>query len=201
MKTLARYFVNGLLFLIPVVVTVYVIVWVFRSIDSGVQQIIIRNPAGVLPQWWVTGLGVLISLTVITIVGVLTKLFITQPVVQLVERIFGRLPLVKLLYSSIKDLVGAFVGDEKKFDQPVLVNLLPGSDAKALGFITRQSMEFWGLKNEVAVYFPQSYNFAGSVLIVPAERVKPLHADSADVMAFIVSGGVSGPTESAVEAT
>jgi uncharacterized membrane protein len=101
-------------------------------------------------------------------------------------------PLVKLLYSSIKDLVGAFVGDQKKFDQPVIVNVMPGGSAKALGFVTRKSMDFLGLEKSVAVYFPQSYNFAGSVLIFPLDQVQPIQADSSEVMAFIVSGGVSG---------
>ena len=196
MKTIAKYFVNGLLFLIPVVVTVLVIVKVFSAIDTAVRQIVFRGPAGSEPDWWITGLGVIISLVVIIIFGMLTSLFITRPITQLVEKLFARLPLIKLLYSSVKDLIGAFVGDKKKFDQPVMVELLAGSNAKALGFITRKSMEFWELKDEVAVYFPQSYNFAGSVLIVPASQVKPLKADSSDVMAFIVSGGVSGPAAS-----
>ena len=76
--------------------------------------------------------------------------------------------------------------------EPVLVALLPGSSARALGIITRESLAELGLPGDVAVYLPQSYNFAGQVLVVPASAVTPLDAPSSDVMAFIVSGGVSG---------
>jgi len=194
MKKLLKYFCKGLLFIVPVAVTIYVIYWLFVSIDQTVLKIIMPDQVpGTEPAWWRTGLGVLILLVVITLVGVLASLFVTRPLLQLVEKIFGRLPLVKLLYSSIKDLIGAFVGDKKKFDQPVLVTLVSGGSAKALGFITRKSLDFWQMDDEVAVYLPQSYNFAGNLLIVPRDQVKPLHADSSDVMAFLVSGGVSGP--------
>jgi len=186
MKRLAKYFVNGLLFLIPTAVTVYVVIWVLRAIDSRMQSLL---GAG---DWWVKGLGVVLLLGGITTVGFFSSLFITRPLLQLVEKVFARLPFVKLLYGSIKDLVGAFVGEKKKFDQPVMVNFMPAGNAKALGFVTRKSLDFLGLTEEVAVYFPQSYNFAGNVVIVPADQVKLLEADGAEVMAFIVSGGVSG---------
>lgn len=195
MKIVVKYFVNGLLFLVPVLVTVYVVYWVFSTIDHAVGSLIVAGLDETEPSWWVSGLGVVISLVFITLVGLLTRLFITRPITQLVERLFGKLPLIKLLYGSIKDLVGAFVGEKKRFDKPVLVELVPGSSAKAMGFVTRESMEFMGLADELAVYFPQSYNFAGSVLIVPKSQITPLDVDSSDVMAFIVSGGVSGKAE------
>ena len=192
-KAFAKYFASGLLFLIPVGATVWIVYWLFTTVDSEVMKIFPAADAGTgEPGWWVTGVGVLISVAVITVVGVLTSLFITRPILQLVEKILGRLPLIKLLYSSIKDLIGAFVGEEKKFDKPVMVNLIPNGNAKALGFVTRQSLECLGLKDEMAVYLPQSYNFAGSVLIVHRDQVTPIEADSSEVMAFIVSGGVSG---------
>ena len=191
MKPIVKYFANGLLFLIPVGATVYIVYWIFSTIDTLVRDLIVRDSTGP-SQWWFTGLGVLITLGFIFGVGLLTSLFITRPLTQLVEKVFARTPLIKLLYSSIKDLIGAFVGDQKKFDQPIMVTLIPGSNVKALGFVTRRTMEIFGLQDEVAVYLPQSYNFAGSVLIVPAAQITPIDADSADVMAFIVSGGVSG---------
>jgi len=61
-----------------------------------------------------------------------------------------------------------------------------------MGFVTKESLGFLGLTDYVAVYLPQSYNFAGAVLIFPAKQVKPLEIGSSDAMAFIFSGGVSG---------
>ena len=187
MKRLITYFGSGLLFLVPVGASVYVVCWLFGTIDGTVKKLL-----GEHLGWWVSGLGVLISLAVIILVGALTSLFITRPILQLVEKIFGRLPLIKLLYSSIKDLIGAFVGEKKKFDKPVLVDLLGQGKSRMLGFVTRHSLECLGLKDEMAVYLPQSYNFAGSVVVVRREQVTELDADSSEVMAFIVSGGVSG---------
>lgn len=186
MRRLAKYFISGLLFLIPVMVSVYIVYWVFSTVDR-----LVRELSG--QQWedWIPGLGVVISLAVITGVGVLSSLFITRPILQLVEKIFERVPLIKLLYSSIKDLVGAFVGDKKKFDKPVLVKLTRDGDAKLLGFITSESLEFLSIKDEVSVYCPHSYNFSGCMIIVPRDQVTPIDADSSEVMAFIVSGGVS----------
>ena len=148
MKILAKYFAKGLLFLIPLGATVYVVYWVFSTIDGAMRALILGESG---QDWWVSGLGVVISLAVITGVGVLTSLFIMRPILQLIEKLFSRLPLVKLLYSSVKDLIGAFVGEKKKFDQPVLVKVMPESNVKMAGFITRKSLEMFGLENEVAV--------------------------------------------------
>jgi uncharacterized membrane protein len=104
---------------------------------------------------------------------------------------FRRLPLVKMIYTSVKDLIGAFVGDKKGFNKPVKATLLPGSNVHVLGFITEESLSKFGLEDTVAVYLPQSYNFAGNLILVPKEQVTPIDADSGDVMAFIVSGGIS----------
>jgi uncharacterized membrane protein len=128
---------------------------------------------------------------VITIVGFVSSNFITSRLVRLVEKIFTKLPLVKMIYTSIKDLIGAFVGDKKSFDKPVLVTIAPGCSIQAIGFITRDSLENIGCADKVAVYLPQSYNFAGNLIVVPKDQVTPLSVESGDLMAFIVSGGVS----------
>jgi uncharacterized membrane protein len=107
------------------------------------------------------------------------------------EQVLGRLPLVKLLYGSMRDLVNAFVGEKKSFDRPVAVTLLAGSGLRALGFVTKDALSL-GSEELCAVYFPQSYNFAGNLLLVPRAQVEPLGVSGSDLMAFVVSGGVSG---------
>lgn len=179
MKRIAQYFVNGLLFLVPVVITIYIFYLVFVKIDG-------------LLKFPIRGVGFVTTLVLVTLVGFLASNFLTRRMLNLVDGLLNRLPLVKLLYSSIKDLIGAFVGDKKRFDKPVLVNLLADGNAYALGFITRESLDNLGLEDMVAVYLPQSYNFAGNLLVFPREQVRPLDANSSEVMTFIVSGGVSG---------
>lgn len=178
MKYLVKCFFKGLLVFVPVALTVFAIFWIFTKLDGLLS----------LP---VPGFGLIITLVFITLVGLLASNFIGKKCVALVDRLFTKLPLAKLLYSAIKDIVGAFTGEKKSFDTPAIVELTPDGP-KAVGFITRDSLEFLSLSDHVAVYFPQSYNFAGSLLLFPSERVIPLDVDSSEAMAFVVSGGVSG---------
>jgi uncharacterized membrane protein len=112
-------------------------------------------------------------------------------ITEAVEAFVERLPFVRLLYNSTKDLLNAFVGEKRRFDAPVLVSMSADGAIRTFGFITQQSMEKLGLTEDVAVYFPQSYNFAGQLVVVPAARVSRLDAQSSEVLAFIVSGGVT----------
>lgn len=179
MKRLANYFLRGLLVIAPVAITVYVCVWIFERIDGLLG----------LP---IPGLGFLLTLGVITLVGFLASNLLAISFVSVLERVMTRLPFIRLLYTSTKDLLDAFVGEKRRFDTPVVVSVTPDGGAKALGFVTMRTLEQLGIGQYVAVYFPQSYNFAGNLLLVPADRVTPLAVDSAAVMAFIVSGGVTG---------
>jgi uncharacterized membrane protein len=179
MKRLANYFLRGLVVIAPVAITVYVCVWIFESIDGLLG----------LP---IPGLGFLLTLAVITLVGFLASNLLAISFVSLLERVMTRLPFIRLLYTSTKDLLDAFVGEKRRFDTPVIVSVTSDGSAKALGFVTMRTLDQLGVDAHVAVYFPQSYNFAGNLLLVPAERVTALTVDSAAVMAFIVSGGVTG---------
>ncbi len=185
MKSLGRYFLEGLLFIVPIAVSVYIVYAIFTYIDGFVT---IRIPGMDAP---VPGVGFVLTIAVITLVGVLTRSFLTRWFFNLFEKLFSNLPIVKLVYGSIKDLIGAFVGDNKRFDKPVLVET-QDNGGKTLGFLTKESVEFLGLKDHAAVYFPQSYNFAGSLFIYPTNKITPVDMNSTDVMSFLVSGGVSG---------
>lgn len=163
----------------PVVVTLYVFYLAFIKIDR-----LLRIP--------IPGVGFIVTLALITLIGFLASNIFTRSLLNFIDRFLNRLPLVKLLYASIKDLIGAFVGDKKSFDRPVLVRPVPGSNIQVAGFVTRESLDTWGLQDQVVVYLPQSYNFAGNLIIVPRSQIAPLAVDSAEVMAFIVSGGITG---------
>jgi uncharacterized membrane protein len=115
-----------------------------------------------------------------------------RSLLDVTDGLLRRLPLVKLVYTSIKDLVSAFVGDKRRFDVPVSVAVMPGSEVRVLGFVTRQGMARFGQPDSVAVYLPQSYNFAGCLAIVPRAQVEVLDLPPSEVMTFIVSGGISG---------
>ena len=107
------------------------------------------------------------------------------------DNLLGRLPLVRLLYSLAKDMLNAFVGEKRRFDKPVLVAVSNDREVKVLAFLTSDSLASLGLADQVTVYMPQSYGFAGHILVVPGDRVERLDVDAAEVMAFIISGGVT----------
>jgi len=178
MKKISQYFLQGLLFLVPLFVTVYVIYWVFIRIDG-----ILDMP--------VPGVGFIVTIVFVTLVGFGASNFLTRNIVGLIDKIFARLPLVKMIYTAIKDLVNAFVGDKKSFNRPVQVVIDRKSNLRVLGFATRDSLDSIGIQDSMAVYLPQSYNFAGNLIIVDSEQVSPMSADPGEVMKLIVSGGVS----------
>ena len=183
MKKIINYFIKGLLIFVPIALTVFLLFWVFTSVDA-----LFRN---IMPLK-IPGLWLLPIVIMITLIGFLASNFLGRKFFELIEKIFRGLPLVQLLYSALKDMIEAFAGEKKSFDKPVLASISPGSAAKVVGFVTRDSLETLGLSGYVAVYVPQSYNFAGNVLLFPKASVQPLEIESSQAMAFIVSGGVSG---------
>jgi uncharacterized membrane protein len=179
MNRLLKYFFRGLLFLVPLALTIYIVVESINFLDN-----IIDVP---LP-----GVGLVIILTIITIFGYLASTLLARPLFDALERALIKIPLVSLIYTSIKDLIGAFVGEKRKFDEPVIVLMDANTGLKKLGFITQEDLNVINLPGEVAVYLPHSYNFSGNLYILPRERVTKLEAPGSEVMKFIVSGGVSG---------
>jgi uncharacterized membrane protein len=179
MRRLLNYFLRGLVLVVPLAITLYVCWIVFERIDGWLG----------LP---IPGLGFAVTIVVITLIGFLGSNLITRGMVAIVDETLGRLPFVRLLYTSTKDLLNAFVGEKRRFDKPVLVRISAQSDARLVGFVTQDSLDRLGLSGYAAVYFPQSYNFAGNLVVFPSAQLEPLDAASADVMAFIVSGGVTG---------
>jgi len=182
-KSIARYFFNGTLFIVPLVATVFVIIQAFRWLDSRLD----------LPY---PGVGFAIILTAITIFGYFTTNFAFETFSHWFDGLMNRIPMVKLIYSAVKDLMAAFVGDKRKFNKPVLVTINKENTLHRIGFITQQDLTEIGLPDMVVVYFPQSYAFAGDHFVVSRDNVRPLDISGAQAMKFIVSGGVSGFKES-----
>jgi uncharacterized membrane protein len=189
MKKLIKYFLKGLVIFVPMALTVFLLIWAFTSLDAVFRDFLSKYSPG-LPKYF-PGMGILLTFLLIFIVGFVASNFLGKRLFALIEKLFTGLPLIKLLYSAVKDMIEAFAGEKKSFDKPVIATIAPGGSVKVVGFVTQESLENLGLSDHVAVYLPQSYNFAGNVLLFPKESVKPLNIESSQAMAFIVSGGVS----------
>ncbi|MEO6094737.1 MAG: DUF502 domain-containing protein [Fibrobacteria bacterium] len=192
MQRLLTNFLKGILILAPMMVTGWVILFVFNKIDGLLG---IKYP----------GLGFAITILFIVAVGTIASNIFFARIFEYFEKTLTRLPVVKLLYFSVKDLIGAFVGEKKMFNRPVMVAMghlplgtetapaAPGQDIKLLGFVTADTLEaIPEAGDRVAVYMPQSYNMGGYLMLVPRDLITPLASvESAKILAFIVSGGVA----------
>lgn len=186
-KRLLKYFIQGLLFLAPITITVYALVVTFNLIDNVPKKYLEELFGIEMP-----GLGVLLILIVITFVGFLGSTIIMKPLISYFDKVISRTPLISIIYTSIKDMLSAVVGDKRKFNVPVIVKVNKDADMEKLGFITETDLSALGIsENKIAVYLPHSYNFSGNLFIVPTENVRKLDVPASDVMKFIVSAGVT----------
>lgn len=186
-----QYFINGLLISLPIFIIGYIFYSLFISMDDLIGPLLERL-FGIESERRIRGLGFVLLLLIIALMGYLATTLIARPIQNWLERFLDRVPLVRTLYRAINDLLSAFVGKKKSFNQPVIVRLSKDTDVHKIGFITDENLEQLGeIDGKVAVYFPHSYAFSGNLFIVPKENVTVIDKNPADVMKYIVSGGVS----------
>ncbi len=187
MKKLLRYFLQGLLLIAPLSITITIIVISLQNIGKLFNIVGLKLHPYADPL-----LGLVCILVLVTIIGFLSSTFLLKPIFFSIEQVLVRTPLIKIIYTSIKDLFSAFVSDKRKFNKPVLVDINRSTGLQKLGFITQQDLSHLGIQDKIAVYLPHSYNFSGNLFIVPTENVTILEGvSSTEVMKFIVSGGIT----------
>jgi len=186
MKRLFKYFLQGLLLLGPLVVTLYSVFVMFDWVDR-----LIRDPMKEHFKLDIPGIGVVVIFITLTILGLIGQTIIARPFTIFTKKLLARAPLLNVIYSSLNDLFTAFVGKEKKFNVPVIVCMNHENNLWKLGFVTEKNLEDFGLKEMVAVYFPHSYAFSGELYLAPSESVKTVNLSPSEVMKFVVSGGVT----------
>lgn len=184
---LLRYFLQGLLLIAPVFVTFYSIFAVFSYIDNTVNDI----SEFIFGFHW-RGLGFIALIVMITTIGLIGSSFFVQPLMDIMESLMERTPLVKDIYSSVRDFFSAFLSNKKKFNKPVIVEMGKGMGVYRLGFITDADLSEFDISDKVAVYFPHSYNVSGNLYLINKDQVQPLPTrnGSAETMKYIVTGGV-----------
>ena len=181
MKKIINYFLQGLLYIVPITVTLYVVYKVFALLDQILRPII-----------KVPGLGFIAIILLIIFIGFIGGKIISSPINSFFQKLLNTSPLLKTIYTSVKDLMSTFVGEKKGFDKPVLVKIYENSTIERLGFITNEDLSSIGKKKgKVLVYMPHSYAFSGQLFVVDKSYIKILDASSAEIMKLIVSGGVT----------
>ncbi|MES2430529.1 MAG: DUF502 domain-containing protein [Bacteroidota bacterium] len=199
-KMLFQYFLQGILVLAPISITIWAITVAFNFIDGilpnmlhGVFPSLMEDKYGNLKR--VPGLGFLVIISFVLLVGYVSSMFVFNKLVSVFDKLLEKTPGIKFIYSTLKDFFEAFAGEKKKFTKNVLANV-DDNDVWRIGFVTREDMEEFGFKDYIAVYVPMSYSVAGTVYIIPKNRVKPIvNISAAQTMKFAVSGGVTDVIE------
>jgi len=183
-QKLIQYFLQGLLILAPVSITVYAFYEIFDKID-GILRPVINIP----------GIGFIIIIGFILLVGYFSSFFVMSRLLSVIDHLMEKTPGIKLVYSFIKDFFEAFAGNKKKFTKGVLANI-DDKDVWRVGFLTQEDMSKFSMMDYVAVYIPMAYSVAGQVYIIPRSRIKPItNISAAQSMKFAVSGGVTDVVE------
>lgn len=200
-KQLIQFFLQGLLILAPIAITFWAIMALFNFVDGILPNILY----GIIPKLMtdaqgnvkrITGLGFVVVILLVLFVGYVSSNYLFGKAVDAFDKLLEKTPGIKFIYSTLKDFFEAFAGEKKKFTHNVLANV-DDNDVWRVGFITQENMEEFGFTDYVAVYVPMSYSVAGSVYIIPKNRVKPItNISAAQTMKFAVSGGVTDVLDS-----
>jgi uncharacterized membrane protein len=197
-------FFQGLIILAPIIITTWAVVSLFKFVDGILPNLLhvlfpdfVKLDALGSPEK-IPGLGFLIVVLIVLIVGYISSSFIVTKLVEWFDLVLEKTPGVKVIYSTVKDLMEAFAGNKRKFNKAVLVSI-EANDVWRIGFITQTDASRFGLSEYVTVYVPHSYAFSGVLYFVKKERIKKLDGiSSTDAMKFTISGGVAEIGEQAI---
>ena len=192
MHMLGKLFLQGLAVMIPAVLTLAILWWFAR----GAERVLGGLLSGFLPEgWYVPGMGLLAGVAITILVGLLTHVILFQRLFALGEAILNRLPLVKSLYSAIKDFMAYFSPDNKAAMNKVVLVQLPGQAFELLGFVTREDFSRLPVQlsvdDPVAVYLPFSYQIGGYTLFLPRTCLTPVDMPFEEAMKLVLTGAVA----------
>jgi uncharacterized membrane protein len=188
-RAVGRIFLTGLLTVLPVVATVYFMVWLV----GAAERLFGKPLQWLIPDEYRAGMGIVIAVALIFAVGLLMREYFFSRLFRRIERLFLGVPLVRSIYGALRDMLGLFASHKDSALEVVAVTL-PGSPVRLLGFVTRR--EFSDLPagvagaDEVAVYLPMSYQIGGFTVFIPRELVRPVAMSREDAMKFIITGGL-----------
>ncbi len=192
--TISRIFVRGLVTLLPLLVTVLLVIWLTVQVEHMLATML---------EWtgvYFPGLGLLLLIILVFIVGLLIDSFVVRQLYREMERLLDRVPLVKSVYGSMKDLQSFLVQSGTKKAGRVVVVRLPssgpnGGETRLLGFLTRSDFSDvpagMAASDTVAVYVPMSYQIGGFTVMVPKAWVDLIDMSAEDALRFALTAGMS----------
>lgn len=194
MSRITRTFVRGLITLLPLLITVILLIWLIVPTEKLLAVMI----TSVLPEsWYWPGMGLVLLIGLVFLTGLLMSNFLIRELYAAFERRLDRVPLIKSIYGSIKDLQGfMFSQDTKRNGQVVVVRLGEGDrQMRLLGFLTREDFTDlppgMGEADTVAVYLPMSYQIGGFTVMVPRRMVEGIDMTTEQALRYALTAGMS----------
>ena len=192
MNVLGKLFLKGLAVVIPVTLTLAILWWMARGAEEMLGGLLIKF----LPEgWYIPGMGVVSAVAMTILVGLLTHVILFQKLFAIGDAILHRLPLVKTIYSALKDFIGYLSPDSQMALSKVVLVKIPGQEFEQLGFVTREDFSRLPLdltvEEPIAVYLPMSYQIGGYTLFLPRDCLTPVDLSFEDGMKLVLTGAVS----------
>jgi uncharacterized membrane protein len=185
---------SGLVTVLPLALTIYVIWWLVNTVEGWLRRALIAL-AVVRPENYWPGLGLITGFFLLLAVGSLVNAYAGKILLKYWDDFLGRIPFVKTLYGGFRDVVSLLPsgsGEKRDLQRVVLARF---ADVHAIGFVTREDVhpafEAHGGENWVTVYFPMSYAFGGYTLYLPRERIQPLDISVEDAMRLAITAGLN----------
>lgn len=192
MKRIVKWFLNGLLVIAPIAVTIYLISYLFNFIDNLGKKLLAPFHLQL-----VTGTGVVLTLVLITLVGFVSQMWLSRKIIGLTERLIIKFPGLKTIYSMTKETIQSFIGEKKAFSKAVLLTDEDG--AKRVGFLTSENLHAFGLDSSyIAVYIPHGLQVSGELKLYPREGIEILDMPVEEAMRFCLTAGAGANSEKEV---
>ncbi|WP_445491157.1 DUF502 domain-containing protein [Niallia sp. 03133] len=188
MKAIVKNFINGIITIVPIILVIYVTYRSFLFLDNLLGSFL----RSYLKNEYIPGIGILLTLILITVLGWLSTKFIISHIIRWIDLLLEKIPFIKTIYSVIKDTIQSFLGEKKSFSKVALVTF-PGTEMKSIGFITAEDLEeyYEPFKDYIAVYVPQTFQVAGFTYLIPKENIDFIDMKPEDAMKFVLSGGLT----------
>ena len=194
MKFISKHILTGLITILPVVLTLYLLYWFVVSAESVLGDIIrLWLPEG----WYWPGMGLVAGLVAAFITGLLMHAYVVQRLFAAGEKLFYHTPVIKTIYQALRDFLNYFSPAAKKeFDQVVAITL-GDTGMQVVGFVTQADPESlpedFREEDSVLVYLPLSYMIGGYAVLTPRSAVRPIDMSMEEAMRFTLTAGVTGP--------
>lgn len=189
MNALGKLFLKGLVVVIPVSLTMAILWWLAREAEQLLGGMLVRFlPSG----WYIPGMGVVSAVAITVLVGLLTHIILFQKLFAFGDDVLNRLPLVKTIYSALKDIIAYLSPDSQMALSKVVLVKIPGQDFEQLGFVTREDFSqipvTLTVENPIAVYLPMSYQIGGYTLFLPRSCLTPVDLSFEEGMKLVITG-------------